>query len=124
MPIRDIRFEGGIFYSRQTGLIDEADARRWVEALRQYAAESPTPIVALVDAREVEFVSHNASHIFVEGSSTPNVKAAAVVTRTTTTTVKARTIGLMSEPRHTHETTVFTSLALAEKFAKSCVQDG
>ena len=124
MPIRDMRFEDGIFYAKQTGLIDEADARRWVEALRKYAADSPMPIVALVDAREVEFVSHNASHIFVQGSSTANVKAAAVVTRTTTTTVKARTIGLMSEKGHTHETTVFTSLVEAEKFAKACVEAG
>jgi hypothetical protein len=124
VPIRDMRFEGGIFYAKQTGLIDEGDARSWVEALQWHASNSLTPIVALVDAREVEFVSHNASHVFVEGSSTPNVKAAVVVTRTTTTTVKARTIGLMSEPRHTHETTVFTSMALAEKFAKACVEEG
>ncbi|MBZ0288371.1 MAG: hypothetical protein K8I30_12210 [Anaerolineae bacterium] len=124
MPIRDMRFEDGIFYARQTGLIDDVDARTWVEALQSHAAASPTPIVALVDAREVEFVSANASAIFVEGASTPNVKVAAVVTRRTTTTIKARTIGLMGEPHHTHETYVFNSLLEAEKFAKASIQTG
>jgi hypothetical protein len=124
MPIRDMRFENGIFYAKQTGMIDDADAQAWVDAMRTYAASSETPIVALVDAREVEFVSAHASLIFVQGSSTPNVKAAAVVTRTTTTTVKARTIGMMSEPHHTHETYVFTSLPEAERFAKSVVRTG
>lgn len=124
MPIRDMRFEGGIFYAKQVGLIDETDARTWVEGLKAQAAASQTPIVALIDAREVEFVSASASVIFVEGSSTPNVKVAAVVTRSTTTTVKARTIGMMSEPHHTHETYVFNSLIEAEKFAKAAVQIG
>jgi hypothetical protein len=124
MPIRDMRFEDGIFYAKQVGLIDETDARTWVDALKAHAAASATPIVALIDARDVEFVSASASLVFVDGSSTPNVKAAAVVTRTTTTTVKARTIGMMSESHHTHDTYVFTSLAEAEKFAKTSVLIG
>jgi len=124
MPIHDMRFEGGIFYATEKGLIDEADARQWVDALQVHATGSPKPIVALIDAREVEFVSANASLIFVEGSATPNVKAAIVVTRSTNTTIKARTIGMMSERHHTHRTYVYTSLVEAERFAQSVVREG
>lgn len=123
MPILDARFENGIFYARQVGPIEAPDARQWVDAFKAAAAKSLTPIVALIDAREVKYVSPAASLVFIEGSNTPNVKAAAVVANSMTMNVRARTIGMMSERQSTHETFIFGSLTEAEAFAKRCARE-
>jgi hypothetical protein len=123
MPIDNMRFEDGIFYARQSGSISEAEARQWVDSFRAAAEASPTPIVALVDALEVTYIQPAASVIFIEGSTTPNVKAAAVVTRSTVTNVRARTISMMSENRSTHQTYIFSSMAEAEQFARTCLSE-
>ncbi len=118
MPISDMHFEGGIFSARQHGVVEAAEAEAWVEALRHSAASSPMPIVLLVDAREVESITPAAGLAFVRGSATPNVKVAVVVSASSSVTVRAQTISMMSERRSTHETHVFQSLEEAWRFAR------
>jgi hypothetical protein len=119
MPICDMRFENGIFFARQTGRVEQADAEQWVTALAQHAASSPVPIVALIDARDLNYLSTNASQVFVRGSATPNVKVAIVAAKSAEINQRSRSMGLVSKVRSTHDTLVFRSLEEAER----CAQD-
>ncbi len=122
MPIYDMRFEDGIFSAREVGKVDKPDAEAWVKALREHASTSPTPIVALIDAREVGDVSSSASLVFLHGSSTPNVKVAVVVASTKEVVVKAQSISLMSGHHKKHDTRVFYSLDEAQTFARRALE--
>lgn len=117
MPIYDMHFDDGIFFAKQTGRLDSFDAQAFVEALRHYAEISQKPIVILIDAREVESISPQASLIFIQGSATPNVKVAAIATTRMETFIQARTVSLMSERQTTHSTHVFQSYDEAQRFA-------
>ncbi len=122
MPIHDMHFENGIFHATQSGRLDGLDAQAFVEAMRHYAESSEQPIVVLVDARKVESVSPQASLIFMQGSSTPNVKMAVIATERRETFVQARTVSMMSERHSTHPTHVFQTYEEAQRFAKAGVR--
>jgi hypothetical protein len=119
MPITDLRFEHGIFFARESGPIGGDDALMWLEALRACAAESPVPIVILIDARELTFISTAAQKIFTKAAETPNVKVAAVATGTPLATQLSRIVGLLSRVRQTHDTHVFHTLEEASQFARA-----
>jgi hypothetical protein len=74
-----------------------------------------TPIVAVVDALDVTFVTTEARQIFVRTSTIPNFKASAVVARDAVTLQTARIIGRMAEHDHTH---IFGSIEEALYFAR------
>jgi hypothetical protein len=78
MPVVDISFSDGIFYSREYGVLDKDDARLWSDAAARYAAESDVPIVALIDAKEVERITPSARQIFARVSMTPNLEISVV----------------------------------------------
>jgi hypothetical protein len=119
MAIRDIRFEQGIFFAREIGKIEKADAEQWTEALRRCAASSPVPVVVLVDAREMTLISPEASRVFNKAAEIPNVRVAVVATSKPLATVMSRTVAMMSRVGQTHETHVFNSYEEAERFAFS-----
>ncbi|NWG16154.1 MAG: hypothetical protein HXY41_05920 [Chloroflexi bacterium] len=121
MPIRDIRFENGVFFAREIGKIERADAETWTEALRRCAQSSPTPVVVLVDAREMTIISPDASKVFNKAAEIENVRVAAIATTTPLATVMSRTVAMMSRVGQTHETHVFNSFEEAERFALSHV---
>jgi len=119
MPIYDMRFEDGIFFAREVGRIDQADAELWMKQARDYANASPTPIVALVDAREVTYITVEARRIFVIASKIPNLQAGVVATQGAVSTQSANVIGMMAERGHTH---IFPTLEEAQDFARRLVQ--
>ncbi len=119
MPIRDIRFENGIFFAREIGKIERADAEAWTEALRRCAQASLTPVVILIDAREMTLISPDASKVFSKAAEVPNVRVAAIATTTPLATVMSRTVAMMSRVGQTHDTHVFNSFEEAERFALS-----
>jgi hypothetical protein len=121
MPIQDIRFEDGIFFAREVGKIDRADAEMWLAEMTACAQASPTPIVILVDAREMSLITPDASKVFTRAAEVPNVRVAAIATTTPLATVMSRTVSLMSQVRRTHQTHVFNSLVEAEHFARAHV---
>lgn len=123
MPINDLRFEHGIFSARESGQISAEDALLWVEELRACASASPTPIVILIDARELTFISTAAQKIFTKAAETPNVKVAAVATGTPVATQLSRIVGLLSRVRQTHDTHVFQTLDGATSFAQAQARD-
>ena len=79
MPITDVQFDNGIFFAREVDYITGDDAHNWARVLGHYAANSPMPIVAMVDAREVTAISNDARRVFAMASETSNVRAAVVV---------------------------------------------
>ncbi len=119
MPICDMRFETGIFFAKEIGQIYGEEALAWTEELQRYAAQSPVPIVVLIDARELTFISTAAQRIFTKAAETPNVKVAAVATGTPLATQLSRIVGLLSRVRQTHDTHIFNTLEEATQFAQS-----
>jgi hypothetical protein len=115
MPITDMHFKDGIFYAREYGRIEKDDARGWADAVARHASESKAPIVALVDAMEVDYISLEARQVFVRASTIPNLKCAAVAARNLVTAGSARVIAIMAEDNHTH---IFPSLEAASAFAR------
>jgi|FLYN01.1.fsa_nt_gi anti-anti-sigma regulatory factor len=124
MPITDFRFEHGIFFARETGQISGEDALIWLEALRICAEESPVPIVVLIDARELTFITTAAQKIFAKAAETPNVKVAAIAASTPLATQLSRIVGLLSRVRQTHDTHVFNTLEEAARFARMQAKTG
>ncbi|HLV37343.1 MAG TPA: hypothetical protein VKY59_19645 [Spirillospora sp.] len=120
MPVVDLRFEDGIFFAREADYISGDDARVWARHLADYAASSPTPIVALVDAREVTAISNEARRVFALASETPNVRVAAVAVNSSNrlATQQARITALLSAVRKSHDTHFFDSLEEAQQFAR------
>lgn len=116
MPIIETSFKDGIFFAREVGHIDREDAKVWAAQIARCAAESSTPIVSLIDALEVTFITTEARKIFVQASRIPNLKCAAVAAAGGITAQTARVIGHMAERDHTY---VFASLEEARRFAEA-----
>jgi cobyrinic acid a,c-diamide synthase len=121
MPVCDIAFENGIFFSREVGCVDASDAKMWTEALMRYAKASQVPIIILVDARQATTISTEARRIFAFAAETPNVRIAAVATNNLLVTQQSRIAALMGTVRHTHETHFFKTFEEAEQFASSYI---
>lgn len=119
MPIYDMEFRDGIFFAREVGRIDQADAELWAHYANRFAAASISPIVALVDAREVTSITPEARRIFVKASYIPNLKCGAVAARDVVSQQSSRIVGWMAERDHTH---VFQTLEEARAFAESQVE--
>lgn len=118
MPIVDLHFENGILFAREEGEITEDDARDWAHQIQHYAAISSTPVVALVDAMHVTYISHKARQIFIKVANTRNFRASAIATQDQTTLQTARVLGMMAPDNHTY---IFDNLPEAEQFALELV---
>ena len=119
MPISNIRFADGIFYCKESGRVDEADARLWSDKAHEFAASASQPIVALVDATEATYITAAARHVFARSTQIPNLHTGVVVTDNFLVQQNAHLITLMSPNRHTR---LFASFAEAERFAREQAQ--
>jgi hypothetical protein len=115
MPIHDISFEDGIYFARESGEISLADAELWAKYAVLYASHSQTPIVALIDARDVTFITVEARRVFVRASHIPNLRGACVATKSVRNAQTSRIIGKMSLDDHTF---VFETLEEARWYAQ------
>jgi anti-anti-sigma regulatory factor len=113
MPIVDMTFEDGVFSAREVGRVDAADALEWARRLAQHTDASKTPVLALIDAREVTYIVQDARKVFVRAANLPNFKAAAVVIADPVAEQTARIIGMMSPRDHTR---VFNTMDDARRF--------
>src|SRR5687768_8144012 len=102
MPITDMKFEHGVFFAKESGRIDKADAECWASALRGYADSSRTPIIALIDALEVTFISPSARLVFASATGIAKLKAVSVATEDLVTAQTARVIGMLGKRGRTH----------------------
>jgi hypothetical protein len=121
MPIFDMEFENGIYFVREVGRIDQADAELWTYYARRYAASSKTPIVALIDAYDVTYVTPEARRTFAIASRIPNLRGAAVAVKDFVNMQTSKVIALMAEDGHTH---IFRSLEEARRFAVEQISSG
>jgi hypothetical protein len=117
MPIQDYNFQDQIFFAREVGVINPEDAREWATRLAEAAAQSPMPIVALVDALGVSRVSVGAHDIFSKASYTRNVKRVVVATNVVISG-SASNISLLGKR---NQTEVFRTLEEARHHAESLV---
>ncbi|HUN05115.1 MAG TPA: hypothetical protein PLQ56_00880 [Aggregatilineales bacterium] len=117
MPIQDYHFQDRIFFAREVDVITPEDAREWATRLKEAAAQSPVPIVALVDALGVSRVSVGAHDIFSKASYTRNVKRVVVATNVVVSG-SASNISLLGKR---NQTEVFRTLEEARQHAESLV---
>lgn len=110
MPIINYDFQGSVFSAKEIGNISASDAQEWADKLTEYAGQSPTKIVALVDALEVKNVVYRAVDIFTKASFTSNVIAIVVATNSTVSST-ATNIGLLGRR---NKTLVFRTLQEAQ----------
>lgn len=124
MPIDAISFDDGIFFTKESGVITNEDARYWREHLDKASAESDMPFVALVDALEVTDITPQAGRLFAEAARTENLFISAIAT-SEAMSFKSNLIGIIGKRGHTY---VFPTLdearAFAEEQLRYCRQHG
>lgn len=120
MPVDQFSCKDGIFYARESGLMDASDARLWAEQARQYAEASPVPIVALVDAMALRGMTAEARQILAEASAIPNLYCGIVATDNFHAMQNARLTSMMALRRHTH---LFESMDEARRFAEELARE-
>lgn len=115
MPISNMYFKDGIFFAKESGIVNEADAREWVAELKRYAQESPVPIIALVDALEVTAITRTAEQVFAEGSKTANVRLSSVAAGSAMMAQVSRNISLRAKRGSSY---IFMKMEEARRFAE------
>lgn len=115
MPITDVAFQDGIFFCREVGQIEREDAAFWAEKVREYAAASPHPIVALVDATEATYITAAAREVFARASAIPGLHAGVVAATDFRVAQNARLTAMLAVERHT---LIFSSLEKAREHAE------
>jgi hypothetical protein len=119
MPIDSIVFENGIFYCREFGNLTADDAQLWAEKAAEFAqAYAPKPVVALIDGRDVKFVSMEARQIFAQASGIEGLELAAVVTNDPLTKQSSRIINVLAVKKHTY---LFSTMETAREFIEQCI---
>ena len=116
MPLFDIQFSDHIFFCRESGHINKADAQEWARLAAEYAGQmAPEPIIAVVDARQVQSVSLDARRILARASAIQGLAYASIATETARNENTSRIIAMQAAERHTH---IFVTLAEAQAFAR------
>jgi hypothetical protein len=114
MPIQNVKFENNILYLDEMGRITAGDAQQYVDIVREHSANSLTAIVVLINATNLLEISPQASLIFANSSSIPNVLRYLVVTNNSHGTQEARVLGRQNLKG---TTTIFSSLSDATAYA-------
>jgi len=119
MPITDIAFQDGIFFCREVGQIDRKDAEFWADKVREYAAASQHPIVALVDATAATYITAAAREVFARASAIPGLHAGVVAATDFRVAQNSRLTAMLAVERHT---LIFSSLEKAREHAEKLAQ--
>lgn len=115
MPIHKMNFADGVFYAKQVGYVDNVDAKMWANALNKYAHGSTEPIIALVDAVEVNRLCPSVVKMFEDVLASPNVVGIAIATGDFVTSQKARVASTLSEIKGVR---VFPEVSEAREYAQ------
>jgi hypothetical protein len=119
MTTMNMHFENHIFYARPSENLSKTDAIAWVSALRRYAEQSFSPIAAILDARDVQFIAASARVVIAEATRMWRVQGLLFVTDDPTMLQTVRMIGVLGEPNATH---AFMTLEEAQHFARRATQ--
>lgn len=115
----NMHFENHVFYARPGESLNKAEAITWVSALRRYAEQTFSPIVAVIDARDLKFIPASARVVLAEATRMWRVKALVFVTDDSTMLQTVRMIGILGEDKATR---AFTTLDEAVHFAYKATQ--
>jgi len=113
MPIVDYEQSSNILFCREVRQIDVEDARAYADAVKNVAAKSDVPIVVFIDARNAEFITPNASNVFIESTHIPNIMCYVVVTADLMMKQTSRILGMRNHRGNTH---IFEKFYEAEAF--------
>jgi hypothetical protein len=116
MAIHKMNFADEVFFAKQVDYVDNVDAKMWVSALGKYAKNSASPIMAVVDASEVNRFCPTVVKLFAEALNLPNVRGIAIVTGDLMASQKARVVGSLSEIENIR---IFSTTEDAQRFAQS-----
>ena len=95
MPIHKMNFDGGVFFAKQVGYIDNVDARMWASALGKYAKGADTPIMAVVDMTEVDRLCPTVTKTLQKLVQDGNVIGIVLITSEMMASRNARVMGKM-----------------------------
>jgi hypothetical protein len=119
MTAMNMYFENHIFYARPGESLNKADALAWVSALRRYAEQTFSPIAAVIDARDLQFIAASARVVIAEATRMWRVQTLVFVTDDSTMLQTVRMIGMLGEDNATR---AFTTLDEALHFAQQATQ--
>ena len=114
MPIHKMNFEGGVFFAKQVGYIDNVDVRMWANALGNHAGEAGMPVVAVVDMREVDRLCPTVLKVFSGILKIGNLRGVALVTSDMMASRNARVIEKLAQ---LPSVLVFSTLDDARQYA-------
>lgn len=115
MPIHNMNFEGGIFFTKQVGYVDDVDGRMWMNALKKYSNASLSPVVALVDMREVDRLCPTVLRVFSALKDMGNVMGVAIIA---SEQMNSRNAQVMSKLSMMGGLRVFATMDEARSFAR------
>lgn len=110
-----MNFEGGVFFAKQVGYVDDVDARMWMNALKKYASGSDSPIVALVDMREVDRLCPTVLRVFSSLQSMDNLMGVALIA---SEQMNSRNAQVMSKLSAINGVRVFSTIDEGRSFAR------
>lgn len=115
MPIHNMNFEDGVFFAKQVGYVDDVDARMWMNAFKKYANANTSPIVALVDMREVDRLCPTVLRVFNALQGMDNVMGVALIA---SEQMNSRNAQVMSKLSAVPSLRVFSTLDEGHSFAR------
>jgi hypothetical protein len=92
MPIDQMSFDEGVFFSKQVGYVDHVDARRWAKALVNYAQNSDGSTIAVIDMLSVDRLCPTVVEVCEMALDQGNVLGIVVVTNLSMTPRNARVL--------------------------------
>jgi hypothetical protein len=118
MPIMSTQFHDRVFKTSAAGQVEKADAEIWLDALQHYAGETNAPILALIDMREVSFITSAARILFAEATRMWGTQALVFIAAEPTMLQAIRVIELLGERRQVF---AFTTLEEAQAFMEAAL---
>jgi hypothetical protein len=116
MPIHNMNYEAGIFFTKQVGYVDDVDIRMWHNALNKYAKIGDTPVMAIIDMREIDRLCPTSTKVLSGALALPNVLGIAIVTSDVMCSRNARVFGTLNEQKGVR---IFATTDDAYTFAQS-----
>ncbi len=101
MAVKHLSFEQGILKIHEAGRIGAADAQHFEQLVYEHANANRTPIVVLIDAREVDIITPEANQGFIRAASIANVKLYVVATDGLVITQAANILALRNPRKNT-----------------------
>ncbi len=116
MPIHNMNYEAGVFFTKQVGYVDDVDIRMWHNALNKYAKNSDSPVMAIIDMREIDRLCPTSTKVLTNALALPNVVGIAIITSDLMCSRNARVFGTLDALKGVR---IFATSTDAYTFAQS-----